>query len=359
MKELKINRQSLDALMPMNLQVDAQGRIVHLGPTLARVRPESFFMGRSLFDVFDFKRLKDVRTVENLKKHMDVPLRLQFRDGPRTTLRGAMVAAAEDFGLVLNLSFGLSILDAIKQYKLHSRDFATTDPTIEMLYLIEAKSAAMEESHDLNMRLQGAKIAAEEQAFTDTLTGLKNRRALDHVLQRYCEQGVEFSLLGVDLDFFKSVNDSLGHAAGDHVLQRVARIMVDTTKAGDTLVRSGGDEFVVVLRDQEDVRVAKQVADRLIQSFEEPIPFGNDVCRISASIGIASTRLYKKVDVAEITNDADAALYASKRLGRAQATVFKPGMEAADVNGPPSGARIEARTPPNIEYSALSVLGKT
>lgn len=283
MADLSLKRAALDALMPMNLQIDGQGRIVHVGPTLARIRPKGFFQGRSLFEVFEFRRPKGVGSVESLARDMDGPLRLQFRDAPRTTLRGTMVAAQQ--GVVLNFSFGLSILDAIRQYDLHSGDFATTDPTIEMLYLIEAKSAAMEESHDLNMRLQGAKIAAEEQAFTDTLTGLKNRRALDHVLTRYAEQGVAFSLLAIDLDFFKTVNDTLGHAAGDHVLQRVARIMVNLTHAGDTLVRSGGDEFMAVLRDQPDVTSASKVARTLIRAFEEPIPFGNEVCRISASIG--------------------------------------------------------------------------
>ena len=150
-------------------------------------------------------------------------------------------------------------------YALVSSDFAATDLAIEMLYLVEAKSAAMEASRKLNLRLQGAMIAAEEQAFTDTLTGLKNRRAMDHVLARLIEAGREFALMHIDLDFFKAVNDTLGHAAGDHVLQNVARIMVEETRSDDTVARVGGDEFVILFDGLTDRETLVRVAERIIQ----------------------------------------------------------------------------------------------
>lgn len=341
---LCIDDHALDALMPMNVQLDANGTVVHVGPTLVRTRSKAHFLGRSLFDLFEFKRPKGIATIDELRGHRNLPLRLNLRDDPRTSLRGTVEPAGD--GYVLNLSFGLSILEAIKLYQLHSSDFATTDPTIEMLYLIEAKSAAMEESRDLNMRLQGAKIAAEEQAFTDTLTGLKNRRALDHVLARYCEQGIDFVLMGVDLDFFKRVNDAFGHAAGDHVLQRVARIMVKSTRPTDTLVRNGGDEFLVVLKDLADAEAALAVAEKLIAKFEEPIPFESNVCHISASIGITSTACYQTVDTAAMLSDVDAALYASKRHGKGRATLYQTGMRAAVNPAGPQTQRQDARLEP-------------
>ena len=129
-----------------------------------------------------------------------------------------------------------------------------------MLYLVEAKSAAMDESRALNSRLQGAKIAAEEQAFTDTLTGLKNRRALDHVMARLLAMGEVFSCMHVDLDYFKSINDTLGHAAGDHVLQVVAQVLVAETRAPDTIARVGGDEFVILVHDMDDARAGSHRA---------------------------------------------------------------------------------------------------
>ena len=89
---------------------------------------------------------------------------------PAHCLEGDQHATIDAPGLFVNLSFGISILDAVQDYDLTSSDFAPTDPTIEILYLVEAKSAAMSASRRLNERLQRAKTDAEEQALTDALT---------------------------------------------------------------------------------------------------------------------------------------------------------------------------------------------
>jgi len=313
---------ALDRLLPMHLRLDAGGVIRHVGPTLAKTRAEGGFEGRGLFELFEFRRPGGIGDLAALRAVLGRPLRLRFRDDPHSALRAVAVEAGE--GMVLNLSFGLSILDAIRRYRLHSADFATTDPTVEMLYLIEAKSAAMEESRQLNLRLQGAKIAAEEQAFTDTLTGLKNRRALDHVLARYRDRGTPFALMSIDLDFFKRVNDTLGHAAGDLVLQRVARSMILHTRPDDTLVRLGGDEFLIVLPDLLDEPTLLQLSHRLITELEKPIPFENTTCQISASIGLTATDQYEHWDIDRMMQDMDAALYLSKKAGRGRATLYHP-----------------------------------
>ncbi|MFC6759321.1 GGDEF domain-containing protein [Sulfitobacter porphyrae] len=161
--------------------------------------------------------------------------------------------------MIVNLSFGISIVDGVRDYALSNADFAATDLAIEMLYLIEAKTAAMDESRRLNLRLQGAKIAAEQEADTDALTGLGNRRALNNVLTRMVAGRVPFAVMQIDLDYFKSVNDTLGHAAGDHVLQTVAQIMVEETRNKDTVARVGGDEFTVVLVDVRDADILRRV----------------------------------------------------------------------------------------------------
>ena len=125
-------------------------------------------------------------------------------------------------------------------HALSGADFPVTDLAVELLFLVEANTAAMEASRHLNLRLQGAKIGAEEQAYTDTLTGLKNRRALEHILARLRITHASFALLRLDLDCFKSVNDTRGHSAGDHVLQQVAHRMVHETRDSDTIARVGG-----------------------------------------------------------------------------------------------------------------------
>jgi len=196
-----------------------------------------------------------------------------------------------------------------------------------MLYLIEAQSAVLQESKRLNVRLQGARIAAEEQAFTDTLTGLKNRRALDHILARLAadKRRKKFGLMNVDLDYFKSVNDTFGHAAGDHVLQQAARIFVQETRAEDIIARTGGDEFVIVLMNCDDLVKLQHIAQRIIDRLEKPILFEGAECRISASIGTTVSSFYKKLQPQTLCGDADLALYQSKNHGRGRATLFHPG----------------------------------
>ncbi|MBR9769297.1 MAG: diguanylate cyclase [Rhodobacteraceae bacterium] len=113
-------------------------------------------------------------------------------------------------GSILSQSFGIALRSAIKRYRLKPQDFTPTDLAPEILYLIEANQAAMSASHSLTERLQGAKMLAEEQAHSDTLTGLRNRRSLERILDHLAQNNESFSLIQIDLDYFKSVNDTLG-----------------------------------------------------------------------------------------------------------------------------------------------------
>ena len=330
----------LDQLCPMHLALDRTGHITHVGPTLAKLRPDTVLVGRRFLEVFELRRPRAIVGMKDLVAQAGTKLHLRFRDPPTTDLKGILVLPGDaEEGAVVNLSFGISVVDAVRDYALTSADFAATDLTIEMLYLVEAKSAAMEASRKLNLRLQGAKIAAEEQAFTDTLTGLKNRRAMDHVLARAVEARARFALMHLDLDFFKAVNDTMGHAAGDHVLQQVARIMVEETRSDDTVARVGGDEFMLLLTGKLTHQVLERISARLIERLEEPIPFGAQTCKISASIGVVLSTAYDDIpDVARLQEDADIALYASKHKGRACFTFYDPTLRAAAFEaGAPSG----------------------
>ncbi|MFV1493442.1 MULTISPECIES: diguanylate cyclase domain-containing protein [unclassified Phaeobacter] len=322
-------------ICPMHVVINHDGRITGVGATLRKLRPDTEWLGSRFFRIFDLARPRRVRSTEDLMKTAGAKLHLNFRDAPQTGLKGVLAPFPEGKGGFINLSFGISVLEAVRDYDLTSADFSPTDLTIEMLYLVEAKSAAMEASRQLNLRLQGAKIAAEEQAFTDTLTGVKNRRAMDHILNRLIASGRDFSLMHVDLDFFKEVNDTLGHAAGDTVLQRVAKLMVQCTRQNDTVARVGGDEFVLIFEGLIDRIQLSGIARRLIASIEEPIPFGDKTCKISASAGTAlSTMFSAGLDAATLLNQADVALYAAKNAGRARHFFYQPGMEDKDTVKP-------------------------
>ncbi len=312
----------LNTFCPMHLVIDHTGHISHCGPTLEKLRDYKL-TGRRFLEVFHVKRPRGVYSMCDLRKLSGVKLHLQMRDAPKTELKGVVATDTQSDEVVVNLSFGISVIDAVSDYSLTSGDFAATDLTIEMLYLVEAKSAAMEASRKLNQRLQGAKIAAEEQAFTDTLTGLKNRRAIEHILARHAEWGIQFALMQVDLDWFKAVNDTLGHAAGDHVLQTVARVLVEATRDNDTVARVGGDEFIVMLPNTHQETVLSGIGDRIIKSLNEPIPYQGEMCRISASIGTALYDPGSGETVDEVKENADVALYASKHAGRGRQTFFR------------------------------------
>ncbi len=306
----------LKTLCPMFVLIDDTGNVCRVGPTLQKLRPDQAMVGENFLTLFELIRPRAISTVAGLMATAGGRLHLRFRDEPRTGLKGLIAPLPGGSGAVINLSFGISILDAVRDYALTSADFSGTDLAIELLYLVEAKSAAMEASRSLNLRLQGAMLAAEKQAFTDTLTGLKNRRAMDHILGHLIQSKSAFALMHLDLDFFKAVNDRLGHAAGDFVLQQAAKIMLEETRSDDTVARIGGDEFVFIFKGLTDRGVLCAIADRLIARLRQPMQFEGAACRVSASIGTALSTQIDTQNWAEILKAADQALYQAKENGR-------------------------------------------
>ncbi len=328
---LLLDPAGLDRLLPMALRLSPSGRIRHAGPTLARLRPQEALAGRAFLELFELRRPRGITSHEGLAACTGQPLSLRFRDAPQTAFKGLAVPlaagdgtggpaaggqAAEPGDLLINLSFGIGAVEALALYDLGSADFAATDLTVAMLYLVEANEAVQQELRRLNRRLHGARLAAEEQAFTDTLTRLHNRRGLDIALRRYALGRDSYGVMQLDLDYFKQVNDRLGHAAGDHVLRQVAEILREETREADTLVRSGGDEFVLIFHRLTARDRLKRIAQRLLDRLEQPIEFEGTECRISASMGIAVSPDYRKPSPQALLQAADAALYAAKRAGR-------------------------------------------
>lgn len=318
-----LDKVAIARLMPMHLCLDAAGRITSIGPTLAKLLPGLDPVGRGFAELFVLRRPAGLHDLTDLRAHAGERLQIGLRMGDTVSLRG-LAMTLSDGGVVINLSFGIGLIEAVRQHGLTDADFAPTDLAVEMLYLVEVKAAVMAELRRLNLRLQGAKVAAEEQALTDTLTGLRNRRALEMALPALIGHGADFGLMHMDLDFFKQVNDSLGHAAGDEVLRVVARALTEETRAHDTVARVGGDEFVAVLPGLSAVEDLMPVAHRIIERISQPIDFEGQVCRVSASIGMTISTHYRHPDADQMLGDADAALYAAKRGGRGRAQFFDP-----------------------------------
>lgn len=153
----------------------------------------------------------------------------------------------------------------------------------------------------------------------DALTGLPNRRRLDDVgreaVERAAAEGRHLAILYLDLDGFKSVNDSYGHAAGDELLVAVTRRMTGRLRASDTLYRQGGDEFVVLMTGVKSAEEAERLSVRLIECCREPVSVADRRLSVTVSIGIA---LYPDhgQDLDTLIQRADMAMYVAKNAGR-------------------------------------------
>jgi diguanylate cyclase (GGDEF)-like protein/PAS domain S-box-containing protein len=159
----------------------------------------------------------------------------------------------------------------------------------------------------------------EQMAHFDALTGLPNRPLffdrLAHALRQARRSGNGCALLFIDLDGFKDINDSLGHEAGDTLLQEAALRIVSNIRESDTAARMGGDEFTVILNGIANPADAQRVAGNLLAALEKPFPSPHGTCRISASIGIS---FYPQdgEDAETLLGQADMAMYAAKRAGK-------------------------------------------
>jgi diguanylate cyclase (GGDEF)-like protein/PAS domain S-box-containing protein len=167
------------------------------------------------------------------------------------------------------------------------------------------------------------------QAFEDPLTGLANRALLgdrlSHVLARVVRTNRSVAVLMIDLDAFKTINDGMGHNVGDAAIKEIGARISQSARPGDTVARMGGDEFVVLLEDLDDVMVAEDIADRILELIRQPIAINETNLLISASIGIVFSRA-ADVTQESLLSDADVAMYTSKANGRDRWTRFEPAM---------------------------------
>ena len=170
----------------------------------------------------------------------------------------------------------------------------------------------------------------QHQAFHDPLTDLANRSLfVNQVKDSLARDQGQIAVLFIDLDDFKTVNDTLGHAVGDELLMAIARRLRGCVLPTDVLARLGGDEFAILLQQVGDAADAGQaVADRIVHALNQPVAAGDKRIPVNVSIGIATGRPgIEHAD--EVIRNADVAMYHAKRLGKGRAALFELGMRAA------------------------------
>lgn len=165
-------------------------------------------------------------------------------------------------------------------------------------------------------------LSLREQVITDPLTGLFNvrhfRSALDIELERTVRTTIPTSLMMIDLDHFKQVNDQWGHEVGNQVLRLTARLIKQVTRQLDIQCRYGGEEFVVILP-STSLLLASQVAERLRQRIEDSeVEVGHEVLKVTASIGLSVRLSHEQALASELIKAADQCLYQAKEAGRNQ-----------------------------------------
>jgi len=164
-------------------------------------------------------------------------------------------------------------------------------------------------------------------AFHDPLTLLANRALFSdrvHDAIKHIADGMTPAVLFIDLDNFKTVNDSLGHSAGDTLLRSFAHRLVQNTRAGDTVARLGGDEFAILIDHVPDVDAAMVVATHVLEACKQPFDIDGLQLRVGCSVGVALSDRVSTVE--RLMRNADAAMYSAKSRGKGHAEVFEPEM---------------------------------
>jgi diguanylate cyclase (GGDEF)-like protein/PAS domain S-box-containing protein len=167
-------------------------------------------------------------------------------------------------------------------------------------------------------------------AFHDSLTRLANKTLfqdrLDHALARSARAGTHLAVLFIDLDDFKTVNDTLGHGEGDQLLKRVAKILLDTLRTSDTAARLGGDEFAILVEDVRSPEAVTDLALRMLDSLRPRVRLGTKSVSAASSIGIAFEE--EGITSEQLLRNADIAMYQAKKLGKDRFEVYRNEMHA-------------------------------
>jgi len=194
---------------------------------------------------------------------------------------------------------------------------------LDLLYANEAMQKEIVKREEMQKKI-------EHLAYHDHLTGLANRwlftDQLDHALSLSGRMAKMLAIMFLDLDGFKMINDSLGHALGDQLLKEVSKRLVNTIRKSDVVARIGGDEFVIMIENEENIEAIKLVAEKVLNSFNEPYKLNGQECFVTTSIGVAVYPTDGE-NAETLLKNADIAMYKAKEKGRNNCRFCTPVMK--------------------------------
>jgi diguanylate cyclase (GGDEF)-like protein len=267
-----------------------------------------------------FRLVTDVPAVR-LERPFSTERLRQYLDGRRAT--DAMVAVLPGEERVIGTIMLANRLGVVRSF------------TIDDLKLLEtlANNASVALQYDrleqAVLQLRELQAQLEHQAFHDPLTGLANRALFINQVRDALAGREGVGVMFIDVDDFKTVNDSLGHGAGDQLLASVAERLKECVRPGDVVARLGGDEFAVMIQDKQAVHeIAVAITERIMRAFEEPMRVLEAAVSTHVSIGIA-TNQQSSGRAEELIRDADVAMYQAKAAGKQRYQLFDPLMRSA------------------------------
>ncbi|MGD0547021.1 MAG: GGDEF domain-containing protein, partial [Terracidiphilus sp.] len=236
--------------------------------------------------------------------------------------------SAMGIGTAVPISFRVLMRTSSDVIVLHRPSWWTPAHAIVLLTLaLSGTLAVLAWVMILRRRIRESEERFRHLALHDALTGLATRLLLSDRLEAALESAKRhetgLALLMVDLDKFKDVNDTYGHHAGDEVLRITANRLLEAVRKSDTVARMGGDEFVVLLIDLNDLNFAEKIAANIVNSLALPIPFQGLELPVSVSVGVCATSA-RELDTKTLLQNADAALYQAKEHGRGRFEVYSP-----------------------------------
>ena len=360
----------LGRLMPFHILTDAGGVVRAVGPAIHKLLGAEAVIGKSVFDIVDFLKPKLVDRKAGLQSCIGRRLVVQFRElGESVSSRvfgmALRAGGSDDGNIFMALTPGVNARAFVESFGLKISDFGPADGSADLLPLLAMQQDMLADSRKKSDNLAAARDAAERMANNDALTDLPNRRALMCGLQRALGDG-PINVLHIDLDKFKDINDTFGHAAGDAALRHTARCMQNVLGSNTLCARIGGDEFVAVIPDRFDEAKLIETAQCLIEQICLPFTFEGEALNVGASIGIAIADATDAVTVDTILHHADIALYESKRLGRGRALICSPHLLkaqtefqelSADIRRGLSEQEFTAYLQPQVEAKSGCIVG--